>query len=84
MLKQVSLYLCNLNDSSFVGIFLLCLRHFHFCFVAKHQDVLTEWAALRVSRGPNAAAAPRRTREFPAGSAPVQLLAQVWQCLKLV
>lgn len=85
MLKQVSLYLynSNLNDSSFVGVFLLCLRHFHFCFVAKHQDILTEWQALCVSRGPNAAAAAGGTREFPASPAPVQLLAQVWELPKL-
>lgn len=78
MLKQILLYLykSNLNDGSFVGIFLLCLRHFQFCFVAKHQDILTEWQALCFSRGPNAAAAARRAREFPASSAPVQLLAQ--------
>lgn len=81
MLKQVLLYLynTNLNDSCFVGIFLLCLRHFHSCFAAKHQDVLTERQALRVGGGPNAAAAARGTREFPTSSAPVQLLAQVWK-----
>lgn len=81
MLKQVLLYLynTNLNDSWFVGIFLLCLRHFHSCFAAKHQDVLTERQALRVGGGPNAAAAARGTREFPTSSAPVQLLAQVWE-----
>lgn len=81
MLKQVSLYLydSNLNDDSLVGIFVLCLRHFHFCFAAKHQDILPEWQALRVSRGADAAAAARGTREFPTSPAPVQLLAQVWE-----
>lgn len=81
MLKQVWLYLynSNLNNRWFMGIFLLCLRHFNFCFVAQLQDILAERPALRVSRGANAAAAARGTREFPASSAPVQLLAQVWE-----
>jgi len=62
-----------------VGIFLLCLRHFCFHFVAKLQDILAEWQTLSIGRGSNATATTRRKREFPASSAPVQLITQVWQ-----